>query len=241
MPQPADPPRTGLRINLVKQLRSGDFKKELTSVPASVTTLITSGKLPPEFTAFFTPAAELTEGTGWSHVASAVDEYLAAGGVDENLRGALALAGAYGRLDDLEDSTDPDDMDASNGRVVELLEEAEANGVAEDETSELWWYSEHIRSLAAKMSDQIAEISPWDSEFSGCFDRIDVGWCRLLHDAARVDGPEAALLGTGVTDIIEVIIEEWLKAAEEAGRSDLPVTEDEYRIFELALAEAPAA
>ncbi|MDX3230671.1 hypothetical protein [Streptomyces sp. ME19-01-6] len=282
---------------------------DLPSVPASVTTVITSGTLPPEFTAFFSPAGELTDGTDWSDVASAVDGYPAAGGLDENVRGALALAGAYGRLDSLEDGTDPDGMDEDNDRAVELLHEAEAHGIDEDETSELWWYSEHKRSLAAELRDDIAEmdayvaehgatprgrleaklgqahdlysagdraaalalfrwvaeISPWDSEFSGCMDRIDVGWCRLLHDAAHVDGPEAArkiwrearahhraarfpvtthawpltemLVGTGVPDIIEVVIRQWLEAAEEDGRSDVPVTEDEHRIFELALAE----
>ncbi|WP_234341014.1 hypothetical protein [Streptomyces sp. NRRL S-1813] len=45
------------------------------------------------------------------------------------------------------------------------------------------------------------------------------------------------LLGTGVPDVIEVIIYEWLEDAEEAGTSDVPVTEDEHRIFQLALAE----
>lgn len=282
---------------------------DLPPVPASVTALIGSGKLPPEIAAFFTPAGELADGAGWYHVTSAVDEYLAAGGVDENLRGALALAGAYGRLDELEDCGDPDVMDEDNDRAVELLQEAEANGVDEDETAELWWYSDRFRSLAAELREQtaeieayvakhgatprgrleaklrqahdlysagdraaalalfreVAEISPWESEFSGCFDRIDVGWCRLLHDAAHVEGPEAArevwqearahhraakfpvaqhawpliemLLGTGVPDIIEVIIHEWVAAAEQAGEADVPVTEDEHRIFELAVAE----
>jgi hypothetical protein len=240
-----------------------------------------------------------------------VDEYLAAGGVDENVRGTLALAGAYGHLDSLEDGVvDPDEMDEGNDRAIVLLQEAEANGVDEDVTHELWWYSDDMRSLAARLSDEnaemdayvakhgatprgrleakltqahdlyaagdrapalalfreVAEISPWDSEFSGCFDSIDVGWCHLLRDAAHIDGPEAArkvwqearahyraakfpvvpehawrliemLLGTGVPDIIEVIIYEWLEVAELAGRSDVPVTEDEHRIFELALAE----
>ncbi len=103
------------------------------------------------------------------------------------------------------------------------------------------------------------------AEFSGCLDRIDVGWCRLLHDAAHADGPEAArkiwqearahyratvfptsrhawslvemLLGTGVPDIIEVIIRGWLEDAEVAGRSDVPVDDAVHRIFQLALAE----
>ncbi|MES4907315.1 MULTISPECIES: hypothetical protein [unclassified Streptomyces] len=282
---------------------------DLPSVPASVTSLITSARLPPEFTAFFTPAAELTDDADWSHVASAVEAYLATAGVDENVRGALALAGAYGWLDSLDDGTDPDQMDEDSDRAVALLREAEAHGIDEDETCELWRYAEHIGSVAAELSDhlaemdayvaehgatprgrldaklgqahelysageraaalvlfrEVAEISLWDSEFSGCVDRIDIGWCRLLHDAAQVEGPEAArkiwqearaayrvarfpvtthawplvemLLGTGVPDIIEVIIHEWLEGAKEAGRWELPVTEDEQRIFELALAE----
>ncbi|WP_329179673.1 hypothetical protein OG754_35260 [Streptomyces decoyicus] len=282
---------------------------ELPSVPAGVTTVITSGKLPPECAAFFTSGGALADEADWSHVASAVDAYLASGGGDASVRGALALAGAYGRLDALEGCPEPDDMDEDNDRAVELLQAAEANGVDENETSELWWYSARMRSRAAELRDylaetdayiekhgstpwgrleaklgrahdlysagdraaalplfrEVAEISPWDSEFSGCFDRVDVGWCRLLHDAAHVDGPEAArkiwqearahyraakfpltmhswqltemLLGTGVPDIVEVIIYEWLEDAEAAGTSDVPVTEGEHRIFQLALAE----
>lgn len=282
---------------------------DLPSVPVSVTTVITSGKLPPEFRAFFTPAGELTDEADWSDVASAVDEYLASGGVDENVRGALALAGAYGRLDSLEDFADPDEVDEGMDRVDELLRDAEAHGVDEDETSELWWFSEDLRSRAAELSEyqaemdayvakhgatpwgrldaklgqahdlysagdraaaltlfrEVAEICPWESEFSGCIDRIDIGWCRLLHDAAHVDGPEAArkiwqearahyraatfpltdhawqliemLLGTGLPDIIEAIIRDWVEAAEQAGTSDVPVTEDQHRIYQLAVAE----
>ncbi|MGW2027055.1 hypothetical protein [Streptomyces decoyicus] len=200
--------------------------------------------------------------------------------MEGELRGALALAGAYGRLDSLGDCPEPDDMDEDIDPAVELLREAEANGVDEGETSEPWWYSERMPSRAAGLRDylaetdayvekhgstpwgrleakpekahglssagdraaalplfrEVAEISPWDGEFSGCFDRVDVGWCRLLHDAAHADGPETArkvwqearvhyrgakfpltmhswqlaemLLGTGVPDSIEVIIYE---------------------------------
>lgn len=45
------------------------------------------------------------------------------------------------------------------------------------------------------------------------------------------------LLGTGLPDIIEVAIREWVEAAEQAGTSDVPVTEDQHRIFQLAVAE----
>ncbi|MEU6268143.1 hypothetical protein [Saccharopolyspora shandongensis] len=286
---------------------------DLPSVPASVTALIGSGKLPPEIAAFFTASGGLAEETGWGHVASAVEERLAAGGVPEDVRGVLALAGAYGHLYELEDCVEPDEMDEDNDRAVELLQSAEACGVDEDETAELWSYSDRLRSsadgireyieemdayvaehgatprgrLKAKLSPandlyaagdraaaialfrEVAEICPWDSDFSGCSDLIGVGWCRLLHDAAHVDGPEAArktwqearthfraagfpderhawpliemLLGAGVPDIIEVIIREWIAAAEEAGEADVPVTADQHRIFELALAEIEAA
>jgi len=283
---------------------------DLPPVPASVTALATSGRLPPEFAAFFTPAGELSDDTGWLDLAHAVAERLAAGGIDAGVRGALALAGAYGYLDALEDGVaDPDFADEDNDRAVELLREAEAHGVDEDETRELWWYSDHLRSLAAEIRAdnaemeayvaqhgatprgrleatltqahesyaagdraaalalfrEVAEISPWTSEFSGCLDRTDVAWCRLLHDAAHVDGPEAArkvwqearthhrgarfpltnhawplikmLLGTGVPDLIEVVILEWVAAAEEAGTADVPVDEDVHRLYQLALAE----
>ncbi|MFG3114158.1 hypothetical protein ACGF4C_07160 [Streptomyces sp. NPDC048197] len=282
---------------------------DLPPVPASVTTFIISGKLPPEFRALFTAAGELTDETAWSHVASSVDAYLASGGVDEDVRGAVALTGAYGLLASYEDFMDPDDMHEDIERAAELLRAAEANGVAEEETSELWWYCEDLRNRAAEFREyeaemhayvtkhgatpwgrlnaklgqahdlysageraaalalfrEVAEVSPWESEFSGCSDRIGAGWCRLLHDAAHNDGPEAArkiwlearahyraakfphtdhawqliemLLGTGLPDIIEVILREWVEAAEQAGTSDVPVTEDQHRIFQLAVAE----
>jgi hypothetical protein len=60
--------------------------------------------------------------------------------VDEKTLGGLALTGAYGHQ--------------GNDRAVELLQEAEAGGVDEDETCDLWWYSEHIRSLAAELRDE---------------------------------------------------------------------------------------
>src|SRR5262245_56457356 len=134
---------------------------DLPAVPASVAVVITSGKLPTEFAAFFTAAGELTDGTSWVHVASAVDAYLAAGGVDEDVRGgALALAGAYGHLAQLDDC-DPYEMDKVNDRAVELLHEAEAGGVTEEETSELWWYSKHMGSVAAESRDQIEEMDAY--------------------------------------------------------------------------------
>ncbi|MFC9234259.1 hypothetical protein ACFTZI_35715 [Streptomyces decoyicus] len=184
---------------------------DLPSVPASVTTVITSGKL------LRSRAAELRD-----HLAE-TDAYVEKHG-----------------------STPRGRLEAKLGRAHDL-------------------YSAGDRGAALALFREVAEISPWGSEFSGCFDRVDVGWCRLLHDAAHVDGPERArkvwqearahyrgakfpltmhswrltemLLGTGLPDIIEVIIYEWLESAEEAGTSDVPVTEDQHRIFELALAE----
>lgn len=284
---------------------------DLPPVPASVISMIISGRLPSEFTAFFTPAGELTDVADWSHVASAVEAYLATAGEDEDedVRGVLALAGAYGWLYPLDEGADPDEMDEDSDRAIALLQKAEAHGIDEDETYELWRYAEDIGSRAAELSDylaemdayvakhgatprgrldaklgqahelysagdraaaivlfrEVAEIDPWGSEFSGCFDRIDIGWCRLLYDAAQVEGPEAArkiwqearvhhraarfpltmhawpliemLLGTGVPDIIEVIMREWVDAAIEGGRGEVPVTDDEHRVYELAVAE----
>ncbi|MER7790845.1 hypothetical protein [Streptomyces sp. NPDC097640] len=282
---------------------------DLPPVPTSVTSMITSGKLPSEFTAFFTPAGELTDVADWSDIASAVEAYLPTAGVDEHVRGALALAGAYGWLHPLDEGADPDEMDEDSDRAIALLQKAEAHGIDEDEIHELWSYAEDVGSRAAELNDylaerdayvakhgatprgrldaklgqahelysagdraaaivlfrEVAEIDPWVSEFSGCFDRIDIGWCHLLYDAAQVEGPEAArkiwqearvhhraarfpltmhawplvemLLGTGVPDIIEVIIREWVDDSIQDGRGEAPVTEDESRVFELAMAE----
>ncbi|MEU4443241.1 hypothetical protein AB0K14_13375 [Actinosynnema sp. NPDC050801] len=116
------------------------------------------------------------------------------------------------------------------GRLDAKLEQAHALYEAGD------------RAAAIALFREVAEISPWDSEFSGCSDRVDVGWCRLLHDAAHVDGPEAArrvwrearthylastfphtdhacrliemLLGTGVPDIVAVVAAQRREAAE---------------------------
>lgn len=286
---------------------------DMPSVPVSLTALVTSGRLPPRLAALFTPTGGLADETWWAHVVRAADEYLAGEDVDEDVRGGVALAGAYGILDELEDCPDADQIDEDIRRVAELLQDAEDHGVDEDETLELWWYSEHLTSLAAEFRErdeeleayiaehgttpkgrleakleqahelyesgdraaavalfrEVAEVCPWDSEFSGCLDRIDVGWCRLLHDAAHTDGPEATrtiwqearthfraarfpvaehswplvdmLLGTGVPDIIEVIIYEWIEAAERAGTSDVPVSEEEHHLFQLAMAEIEEA
>lgn len=283
---------------------------DLPPVPATVTRLITSGRLPPPVAGQFTPAGHLADEADWSSVADAVEEHLADGGADD-LRGGLALVGAYGRLDSLDCYADPDDVDEGNDRAVVLLGEAEANGVGEDETAGLWWYSEHLRNLVAELRDEnaemeayvaehgatprgrlnaklmsahelhaagdraaalalfreVAEISPWESEFGGCFDLVDVGWCRLLHDAAHVDGPEAAravwrearahyrgakfpvtehacrlidmLLGTGVPDILAVIAADRRVTAEQDDPpGGLRVPLDEDEIRTLRLADA---
>ncbi|MEV8439586.1 hypothetical protein AB0425_19615 [Actinosynnema sp. NPDC051121] len=103
-------------------------------------------------------------------------------------------------------------------------------------------YAAGDRAPAVALFREVAGIDPWGDGYSGCFDRIDVGWCRLLHDAAHVDGPDAAravwrearahyravtfpfpehacrliemLLGTGVPDLLAVIAAERLPAAE---------------------------
>ncbi|MGW9431841.1 hypothetical protein ACWHA1_28370 [Streptomyces decoyicus] len=170
-----------------------------------------------------------------------MDECLTAGGVEGELRGALALAGAYGRLDSLGDCPEPDDMDEDIDPAVELLREAEANGVDEGETSEPWWYSERMRSRAAGLRDYLAETDAYVEKHG------PTPWGRLEAKLAHCRGAKIPLtmhswqlaemlLGTGVPDSIEVIIYAWLEAAEEAGTSEVAVTEDQHRIFELALA-----
>lgn len=129
-------------------------------------------------------------------------------------------------------------------------------------------YAAGDRAAGVALFREVAEISPWSSEFGGCLDLIDIGWCRLLHDAARHEGPDAArqvwhearahyraatfpvtghawrlvemLLGTGVPDIIEVIMTEWIEAANRRGVGDVPVDEEVDRVFQLALAELEA-
>ncbi len=227
---------------------------DLPPVPARVSALVASGKLPPEFAGHFTPAGELSDGTHWFDVAGAVDEYLAAGGVlwrySDHLRG---LAAEISDENAAMDAYVAEHGATPRGRLEARLTQAHGLYAAGDHTAALVLFRE------------VAEISPWDSEFSGCLDRIDVGWCRLLHDTATVDGPEAArklwqearahyraarfptthhawpliemLLGTGVPDIIEVMIYGWLEAADQDGRSDIPVDEEVHHIFQLALAE----
>ncbi len=135
---------------------------DLPPVPASVTTLATSGRLPPECAGLFAAAGELSEAADWSDIADAVDRSLAAGRVDEGVRGALALAGAYGRLDRLADGVaDLDLLEADNDRAVELLQQAESHGVDAHETQELWWYSDRMRSLAAQISEENAAMDAY--------------------------------------------------------------------------------
>lgn len=48
-------------------------------------------------------------------------------------------------------------IDEGNDRVGELSEQAEANGINEDETAELWSYSDHLSSLAPELRDEDVE------------------------------------------------------------------------------------
>ena len=106
---------------------------DLPPVPDRVTALIASGTLPPDF-------------------ADVAEERLAAGVVPGGLRGALALAAAHGRLDSVADGVaDPDGMDEDNDRALELLRIAEDDGVAEDETLPLRWFSDYMRDLAKEL------------------------------------------------------------------------------------------
>ena len=266
-------------------------------MPASVTALVTSGKLPSELAASFTPDGELVDDWEGTEIARAVAELLASG-VDEGVRGALALAGAYGYLDGLEflDSTE---MIERADRAEELLDVAQAAGIDRDETFELRWCTSRARKVAAAAADMEAYVAEHGTtprrqlrdkltrahDLYEAGDRAaaialfrevaeaggdetettDIGWCRLLHDAAHADGPEAArsiwreardrrptfphpdhstglinlILGTGLPDIITVLATERLARAED---EQLPwkLDEEETRILQLALAELDA-
>ncbi|MDQ0382327.1 hypothetical protein [Amycolatopsis thermophila] len=270
---------------------------DLPPPPDSVTALAAPGKLPPELAGLFTPAGE----EQWSRIAELAETHLTRE-VAPDVRGPLALAAAYGYLDDVEflDSTE---MTERNERARELLEEAVAHGVAHDEAAELWDFTHQVqdaahyareheeyvaehgatakqrlnaklerahalyesgdRAPALALFREVAEADIW-GEFSGAGHRSDIGWCRLLADAAHHEGPEATrriwreakasrhaahfpyphwaaplvetLIGTGVPDILEIVVSERLDLAlREENPWDL--TEDERWTLSRAIEE----
>lgn len=269
---------------------------DMPPVPPSVRALATSGQLPPDLAALFAPPGR----EKWTRIAEAVDERLDE--VDPAVRGAFALAGAYGHLDDIE-FLGPGEMDEHNDRAIALLEEALEHGVPEEEAEGLWdvtlrvpdvahlvrdheeYLAEHGTTasgrLKAKLDEadaryaagdragalvlfrEIGEADLW-GEFSGAMEVSDLGWCRLLQDAVRFDGPEATrriwqaarasrhaarfphphwsvplaelLMGAGVPDILEVVVAERLDAAL---RDHLPweLSEDERWTLSRAIDE----
>ncbi|WP_017981845.1 hypothetical protein [Amycolatopsis methanolica] len=268
---------------------------DLPPVPPSVRALATSGKLPPELAPLFTPPGQ----ERWGRIAEAVDERLDE--VDPAVRGAFALAGAYGHLDDIE-FLESGEMHEHNDRAVALIDEALGHGGPDEEVQELWDltyrvqdaahlahdHEEYVakhgataeqrlnvklaetharheagdRDAALRLFREVAEADVW-GEFGGAAYRSDIGWCRLLHDAAHHDGPEAArkiwqeakasrhaarfpyphwsapliemLLGTGVPDLLALLARERLEAAESA--PPWPLDDDELRVLALAVEE----
>lgn len=260
-------------------------------MPDTVTALLASPDLPPAL------AEHVTDHVEWPLLAGAAE--IAVDEVDLEVRGAVALAGAYGFLDGLM-SFGGAEMDEQNDRAVALLKQAEAYGV-EDDLDELWLYSDRMREVAAEaeaMDEYVAEhgatpaqrldakleeahalyaagdraqalalfreVAEADvrGEYAGLVDRADIGWCRLLHDAAHVDGPDAArrvwqearesrsgqfpwpgwstrlvevLLGTGLPDVLETLVVERMADAERPDQWPLDV--EDRRVLTLALDE----
>ncbi|GAB3585674.1 hypothetical protein GCM10027445_63490 [Amycolatopsis endophytica] len=270
---------------------------DLPPLPASVTSLVASGKLPPDVAALFTPAGE----EDWSGIAAAAEELLA-GEVAADVRGPLALAAAYGHLDDIE-FTDSGEMTERNDRAIALIDEAWEHGVPAEDLGDLTDFTHRVQDVAHLARDtedyvvkhgataatrlnrkleqahalyeagdraaalplfrDVAEADVW-GEFSGASDRSDIGWCRLLQDAAYHEGPEATrkiwqeakasrhaarfpyppwscpliemLVGTGVPDLLEILASERLALAL---RDDDPweLTEDERWTLSRAIDE----
>lgn len=124
-------------------------------------------------------------------------------------------------------------------------------------------YEAGDRGAALPLFRDVAEADVWGG-FSGAATRSDIGWCRLLHDAAHHDGADAVraiwqeaktsrhaarfphpewsaaliemLLGTGVPDVLEVLAAERL---DPALREDDPweLTDDEHTTLARAIGE----
>jgi hypothetical protein len=241
---------------------------DLPPVPDRVTALITAGTLPPDFADVAEErlaAGAVPDGlrgafalaAAHGRLDSAADGVADPDGMDEDndrARELLAAAEADGvredetlpfwwcsnELRDLaadlrEQNAEMEAYIAEHGATPRELLQAKLTRAHE-------LYAAGDRAPAIALFREVAETDPWGDGSSGCFDRIDVGWCRLLHDAAHVDGPDAAravwrearahyravtfpfpehacrliemLLGTGVPDILAVIAAERRRAAE---------------------------
>ncbi|ASR36243.1 hypothetical protein BAY61_15915 [Prauserella marina] len=208
---------------------------DLPPVPASVTALIASGNLPPELAPLFTAEGQLAADTDWAHVAEAGEDHLAAS-PDEPHRAALALACAYGRLEDADDGVaDPERMAKDTSKAITLLELAEATGINEDETAPLWSFAHRMEDLAAELIDENADLDAYITEH-GTTPREQLHTkLRDAHDRYAAGDRAAALTlfrqvaetdmwltFSGGGDITEPIDIAWCRLLDDAAHSEGP-------------------
>ncbi|QFZ20188.1 hypothetical protein [Saccharothrix syringae] len=257
---------------------------DLPPVPAAVTALVAAGELPPDPADWERVADERGAGDDAGGAIALAGAYGCLEALEfagsEEMTGYNDRATALLREAEERGATGTGDLWAYSERMrdVAVLARAAEEYKAEHGASPRQLlnaklerahalYEAGDRAAALALFREVAEVDLW-GEFTGTADRADVGWYRLLHDAAHVEGPEATrriwhearasrraarfpypglscrlvevLLGTGVPDILLVLVEERLAAAEEdqpAGRLPWPLGDDDRRVLALALDE----
>ncbi|MFC9437562.1 hypothetical protein [Nocardia sp. NPDC057030] len=127
---------------------------DIPEMPPGLVAFIASGRLPAPLAERFDPALTHSTAPKWGDVALMVDLYLDNPDLDPDLRGPLALLGAYAYLETCEFMLD---QLVRRARIVlRLVDVARRHGVADADAEELSDAAWRIYELGAELDDQRA-------------------------------------------------------------------------------------
>ncbi|MET8796704.1 hypothetical protein ABZV91_09665 [Nocardia sp. NPDC004568] len=107
------------------------------SIPPSALALVESGRLPEPLAEYFDPAYRSSSEPGrWDEIAARIDLHLGNPALDPEVRGPLALLGAFAVIETCEYRFS--ELVKRSELAMELLHQAEEHGIGEEEIDPLY-------------------------------------------------------------------------------------------------------
>lgn len=131
-------------------------------MPPCVVALIASERLPAPLAERFDPSLINSSAPNWGDVAMMAELYLSNPDLDPDLRGPLALLGAYAYLETCEYMLDQ--LVRRAQIVLRLVDVARRHGIADADSEEVSDAAWRIYELGAELDDQLAAEDPGATE-----------------------------------------------------------------------------